>query len=115
VNARAREELRCPRRDVDIVLEGVIHLGVPPNNLRCIIPIGCENQWDNYVRSGLKSQLLLCAYFLMLAPIFHALSVVLVMRLCEVWLMRLNQHQMGSIFLKHWDMMVGQFLLRRLL
>jgi hypothetical protein len=57
VISRAREELHCPRRDVDIVVEGVIHLGAPPNNLRRLIPIGSENQWDNYVRSALKSQL----------------------------------------------------------
>jgi hypothetical protein len=57
VISRTREELHCPRCDVDIVVEGVIHLGAPPNSLRRIIPIGSENQWDNYVRSALKSQL----------------------------------------------------------
>ena len=55
--ARAREELHCPGHDIDIVVEGVLHLGAPPNNLRRIIPIGSDNQWDNYVRSAMKSQL----------------------------------------------------------
>jgi hypothetical protein len=50
----AREELHCPRCDVDIAVEGVIHLGGPPNNLRRIMLIECENQWDNYVRSTLE-------------------------------------------------------------
>jgi hypothetical protein len=57
VIGRAREELHCPGHDVDIVVEGVINIGAPPNNLRRIIPIGCENQWDNYVRLAMKSQL----------------------------------------------------------
>ena len=52
--ARAREELHCLRDD-GIVVEGVLHLGSPPNILRRIIPIGCADQWKNYVRSAMKS------------------------------------------------------------
>ena len=57
--ARAREELHCLRDDYDdgIAVEGVLHLGSPPNILRRMIPIGCTDQWENYVRSAIKSQL----------------------------------------------------------
>ena len=55
---RAREKLYCHRDDDDnIAVEGVLHLGSPPNILRRIIPIGCVDQWENYVRSAMKSQL----------------------------------------------------------
>jgi len=37
--ARAREELHC-HDDDGIVVEGVLHLGSPPNILRNMIPIG---------------------------------------------------------------------------
>ena len=41
--SRAREELHCHRADDDdgIAVEGVLHLGSPPNILRKMIPIGC--------------------------------------------------------------------------
>ena len=56
--ARSREELHCLGDDDDgIVVEGVLHLGSPPNILRRMIPIGCADQWENYVRSVMKSQL----------------------------------------------------------
>ena len=53
--ARAREELYCHGDDDDgggggIVVEGVLHLGSPPNILRKMIPIWCADQWENYVR-----------------------------------------------------------------
>ena len=54
--ARAQEELHCLGDD-GIAVEGVLHLGSPPNNLRRMIPIGCADQWENYVRSAMKSQL----------------------------------------------------------
>ena len=38
---RAREELHC--HDDDIVVEGVLHLGFPPNILRKMILIGCAD------------------------------------------------------------------------
>ena len=46
--ARAREELHCHRDDDDdgIAVEGVLHLGSPPNIFRKIIPIGCADQWE---------------------------------------------------------------------
>ena len=53
--ARAREELHCLRNDV-IAVEGVLHLGSPPNILRRMIPIRCADQWENYVRLAMKSQ-----------------------------------------------------------
>ena len=53
--ARAREELHC-HGDDGIVVEGVLHLGSPPNILRKMILIGCVDQWENYVRSAMKSQ-----------------------------------------------------------
>jgi hypothetical protein len=53
--AMACEEVHC-HGDDDIVVEGVLHLGSPPNMLRKMIPIGCANQWENYVRSAMKSQ-----------------------------------------------------------
>jgi hypothetical protein len=40
--ARAREELHC-HKDDGITVEGVLHLGSPPNLLRKMIPIGCAN------------------------------------------------------------------------
>ena len=56
VVARAREELHCHRADDDdgIAVEGVLHLGFPPNIFRKMIPIGCADQWENYVRSDMK-------------------------------------------------------------
>ena len=43
---RAREELYCLGDDNDgITVEGVLHLGSPPNILRRMIPIGCADQW----------------------------------------------------------------------
>ena len=55
---RAREELHCLGDDDDgIAVEGVLYLGSPPNILRRMIPIGCVDQWENYVRSAMKSQL----------------------------------------------------------
>jgi hypothetical protein len=53
--ARAREELHC-HGDDDIAVEGVLHLGSPPNLLRKMIPIRCADQWEKYVRSAMKSQ-----------------------------------------------------------
>jgi hypothetical protein len=41
--ARAREELHCHGED-DIAVEGVLHLGSPPNLLRKMTPIGCADQ-----------------------------------------------------------------------
>jgi hypothetical protein len=43
--ARAREELHCHGADGDdgITVEGVLHLGFPPNILRKMIPIGCAD------------------------------------------------------------------------
>ena len=52
--ARAREELQCFGDD-DIAVDGVLHLGCPPNIFRQMISIGCADQWDNYVRSSMKS------------------------------------------------------------
>ena len=40
--ARAREELHCLGDD-SIAIEGVLHLGSPPNILRRMIPIGCAD------------------------------------------------------------------------
>ena len=53
---RAREELHCLGDD-GIEVDGVLHLGSPPNILRRMISIGCADQWKNYVRSAMKSQL----------------------------------------------------------
>jgi hypothetical protein len=55
LTTRAREEIHC-HGDDGIIVEGVLHLGFPPNMLRKMIPIGCADQWDNYVRSAMKSQ-----------------------------------------------------------
>ena len=54
--AMAREELHCHGADDDdgIAVEGVLHLGSPPNILRKMIPIGGADQWENYVRSAMK-------------------------------------------------------------
>ena len=51
--AKAWEELHCLGDAVD----GVLHLGSPPNIFRRMISIGCADQWENYVRSAMKSQL----------------------------------------------------------
>jgi hypothetical protein len=53
--ARVREEVHC-HGDDDIAVEGVLHLGSPPNFLRKMILIGCADQWEKYVRSAMKSQ-----------------------------------------------------------
>ena len=44
--ARAQEELQCHGADDDdgITVEGVLHLGSPPNILRKMILIGCVDQ-----------------------------------------------------------------------
>ena len=56
--ARVQEELHClDDDDDDIAVEGVLHLGSSPNILSRMIPIGCADQWKNYVRSAMKSQL----------------------------------------------------------
>jgi hypothetical protein len=55
LTARAREEVHCYGDD-GIIVEGVLHLGFSPNMLRKMIPIGCADQRDNYVRSAIKSQ-----------------------------------------------------------
>ena len=52
---RAREELHCLGDD-GIVVDGVLHLGSPSNIFRRMISIGCADQWENYVRSAMKSQ-----------------------------------------------------------
>jgi hypothetical protein len=56
--ARAREELHCHGADDDddIIVEGVLHLGSSPSILRKMIPIGCADQRENYVRSAMTSQ-----------------------------------------------------------
>ena len=54
--ARAREELYCLGDD-GIAVDGVLHLGSPLNILRRMISIGYADQWENYVRSAMKSQL----------------------------------------------------------
>ena len=46
--AKAREELHCLRDD-GIAVDGVLHLGSPPNILRRMISIGCADQSENYV------------------------------------------------------------------
>ena len=54
--ARAQEELFCHGADDNdgITVEGVLHLGSPPNILRKMILIECVDQWENYVRSAMK-------------------------------------------------------------
>ena len=51
---RVREELHC-HDDDGIAVEGVLHLGSPPNILRKMILIGCTDKWKNYMRSAMKS------------------------------------------------------------
>jgi hypothetical protein len=55
--AKAREELHCHGADDDdgITVEGVLHLCSSPNILRKMIPIGCADQRENYVRSAMTS------------------------------------------------------------
>jgi hypothetical protein len=48
-------KLHC-HGDYGITVEGVLHLGSPPNILRKMIPIECTDQWKNYMRSAMKSQ-----------------------------------------------------------
>ena len=53
--ARVREELHCHGADDDgIAVEGVLHLGSPPNIIRKMIPIGCADQWENDMRLAMK-------------------------------------------------------------
>jgi hypothetical protein len=55
--ARARKELHCHGDYDGIIVLGVLHLGPPPNIVRRMIPIGCEVEWEKYVRSAMKTQL----------------------------------------------------------
>ena len=53
--------LRLRRRsignDIDkIDVDGVQNVGPPPNVQRLIIPIKCQREWDNYVKSAMKTQ-----------------------------------------------------------
>jgi hypothetical protein len=69
--ARDREEVHC-HGDDGIIVEGVLHLGFPPNMLRNMIPIGCADQWENYVRLAIKSQfqsLDVVVYWVLVDPI----------------------------------------------
>jgi hypothetical protein len=52
--ATAREEIHC-HEDDSITVEGVLHLGSPPNLLRKMILIGSTGKWEKYVRSAMKS------------------------------------------------------------
>ena len=54
--ARAREEMHCLGDD-GIAVDGVLHLGSPLNIFRRMISIGYADQWKNYVRLAMKSQL----------------------------------------------------------
>ena len=77
--ARAREELHWHGADDDdgIAVEGVLHLGFPPNILRKMIPIGCADQWENYVRSTMKCQfqsLNVVVHRVLVDPIPHGFS-----------------------------------------
>jgi hypothetical protein len=76
--ARAQEKLHCHGDDDDgIAVEGVLHLGCPPNILRWMIPIGCAVQWDNSVRSAMKSQLQsldVVVHQVLLDPTLHGFS-----------------------------------------
>jgi hypothetical protein len=36
---------------------GILNLGPPPNIVRRVIPIGCQQTWEKYVRSAIKTQL----------------------------------------------------------
>ena len=49
------KELHC-HGDDGITIEGVLHLGFPPNILRKMILIGCADQCENYVILAMKSQ-----------------------------------------------------------
>jgi hypothetical protein len=40
----------------DIVVHGMLNVGPPPNMQRLIIPIKCQREWDNYVKSAIKAQ-----------------------------------------------------------
>ena len=76
--AKTREELHCHGADDDgIAVEGVLHLGSSPNILRKMIPIGCADQWENYVRSAMKCQfqsLDVVVRWVLVDPIPHGFS-----------------------------------------
>jgi hypothetical protein len=55
VVATAKEKIGW--HDVDnIDVDGVLNVGPPPNVQRLIIPIKCQREWDNYVKSAMKTQ-----------------------------------------------------------
>jgi hypothetical protein len=55
VVAKAKEKIGW--HDIeDIVVDGVLNVGPPPNVQRLIIPIECQREWDNYVKSAMKTQ-----------------------------------------------------------
>jgi hypothetical protein len=55
VVAKAMEKI-CWHDADDIVVDGVLNVGPLPNVQRLIIPIECQREWDNYVKSAMKTQ-----------------------------------------------------------
>jgi hypothetical protein len=55
VVARAKEKIGWHVVD-DIIVDGVLNVGPPPNVQRLIIPIECQREWDDYVKSTMKTQ-----------------------------------------------------------
>jgi hypothetical protein len=55
VVATAKEKIGWHDVD-DIDVDGVLSVGPPPNVQRLIIPIKCQREWDNYVKSAMKTQ-----------------------------------------------------------
>jgi hypothetical protein len=55
VVTKAKEKIGWHDVD-DIVVDGVLNIGPPPNVQILIIPIECEQDWENYVKSATKTQ-----------------------------------------------------------
>ena len=54
--ARAREELHCHANEESITVEGLLHFGSKDTILRRLILIGCEDQWDKYVKLVMRNE-----------------------------------------------------------
>ena len=55
--ARAREELHCHANEESITVEGLLHFGSKDTILRRFILIGCEDEWDKYVKLVMRNEL----------------------------------------------------------
>ena len=57
VFTKAKQKLDY-HEDDGIAVDGVLNISHPPNVIRCVIPIDSQLEWENYVTSTMKTQLI---------------------------------------------------------